>query len=97
MHVFSRWTAERAAESKLQKAGPVIDSRLGSVPEVPVGVASEPKATQTAPLSPTSPTPSNKEQVQNVQCCVLPRHDAKLQLASVLGVTSVTVFVFFIA
>lgn len=60
---FSCWTAERAADSKLQKAGPVNDTRLSSVPEVPVGVAREPKATQTAPLSPTSPTPSNREQV----------------------------------
>ncbi len=56
-------TAERAADSKHQKAGPVNDSRLSSVPELPVGVASEPKATQTAPLSPTSPTPSSREQV----------------------------------
>uniref|UniRef100_A0A8C1JIZ5 UHRF1 binding protein 1-like n=1 Tax=Cyprinus carpio TaxID=7962 RepID=A0A8C1JIZ5_CYPCA len=41
------YNSERAADSKLQKAGPVNDSRLSSVPEVPVGVASEPKATQT--------------------------------------------------
>uniref|UniRef100_A0A672NT22 UHRF1-binding protein 1-like n=1 Tax=Sinocyclocheilus grahami TaxID=75366 RepID=A0A672NT22_SINGR len=62
---FSIGGAERAAASELQKAGPVNDSRLSSVPEVPVGVASEPKATQTAPLSPTSPTPSSKEQPKN--------------------------------
>lgn len=61
-------TAERAADPKLQKAGPVNDSRLSSVPEVPVGVASEPKATQTAPLSHTSPTPSSRQQVQFVIC-----------------------------
>ncbi|XP_016119453.1 UHRF1-binding protein 1-like [Sinocyclocheilus grahami] len=67
---FSIGGAERAADSKLQKAGPVNDSRLSSVPEVPVGVASEPKSTQTAPLSPTSPTPSSREQVHREQLAI---------------------------
>lgn len=77
---FSIGEAECAPDSKLQKAGPVNDSRLSSVPELPICVASEPKATQTAP---TIPTPSNREQllIEENECLKLELSKAKMALA----------------
>ncbi|XP_066524043.1 UHRF1-binding protein 1-like [Hoplias malabaricus] len=74
---------ERAAEAEPQKAGPVNDSRLSSVPEVPVGVACEPKATQTAPLSPTSPICISREKllVEENECLKQELSRTKMALA----------------
>lgn len=58
-------TDEHATHVESQKTEPVPDSRQISAPEVCRAVATEPKTTQTAPLSPANPFPSNSETVQH--------------------------------
>ncbi|KAI4886670.1 hypothetical protein NFI96_016333 [Prochilodus magdalenae] len=74
---------ERPAETEPQKARPVTDIRLSSVPEVPVGVACESKATQTAPLPPTSPIPTSREKllVEENECLKQELSKTKMALA----------------